>query len=100
MYMHQVMIRALLITLAFAAISCSSRVVYDSVSPTPTGVVNINLATVDELTRLPGIGRKTAEAVVSYRTQFGRFRRPESLLQVRGISESRFTEIKPYITVE
>lgn len=93
--------RLIFILLVFAVTSCSSRVTYERGPELPAvTAVNINTATADELERLPHIGRKTAEAIIRYRTQFGPFRRPESLMQVRGMSESRFADIKPYITAE
>lgn len=93
--------RLVFILLVFTVTSCSSRVIYERPSALPSAnTININTATADELERLPHVGRKTAEAIVSYRTQFGPFRRPESLMQVRGVSESRFVDIKPYIRAE
>ena len=49
---------------------------------------------------LPHIGRKTAEAIVEFRTLNGPFRRPENLMQIRGVSETRFAELRPYIKTE
>ena len=84
-------------------LSCSSRQVYQTraefVSLSPDAV-NINTASVDELERLPHIGRKTAETIVQFREENGLFRRPEYLLQIRGISEKRFLEIRPYLKTE
>lgn len=89
----------LLITLALAT-ACSTRVVYErpraAASP---DAVDINIASVDELEKLPHIGRKTAEGVVEYRTTNGPFRRVENILLIRGMSESRFNELRPYIRV-
>lgn len=86
----------------WTAIGCSSRVDYEPAANniSTSAAVNINTATVDELEKLPHIGRKTAEAIVDFRSKNGPFRRPEMIMQIRGISESRFTEIKPYITTE
>jgi len=84
-------------------LSCSGRQVYqaqtDLVSLSPDAV-NINTASVGELERLPHIGRKTAETIIQFRAENGPFRRPEYLLQVRGISEKRFLEIRPYLKTE
>lgn len=60
----------------------------------------MNTASVDELEKLPYIGRKTAEAIVQFRTENGPFRRPEHLMQVRGISETRFIELRPILRTE
>lgn len=82
--------------------SCSSRLVYD---PPPQSAVaenpvNINTATADEIDKLPHIGRKTAEAIIAFRMENGPFRRPEHLMLIRGMSEKRFTEIRPFLRTE
>lgn len=62
--------------------------------------VNLNTATREELARLPGIGDALASRIVEHRERYGRFRRPEHLLIVRGISERRFRELGSLITAE
>lgn len=82
--------------------SCSTRVAYErSVTVSPFGgTVNINTVSADELEKLPGIGRKTAESIVEFRTANGPFRRVEHLMLIRGVSERRFTEIRPHLRLE
>ena len=96
-------LRIIVLISCFAiAAACSSRVVYN-LPPSPTvsaDALNINTASVDELEKLPHIGRKTAEAIVQFRDQNGPFRKPEYLLQIRGISETRFAELRPYLKTE
>jgi len=41
-----------------------------------------------------------AERIVEHREKFGRFRRPEHLIMVRGISDKRFRALQTSITVE
>jgi competence ComEA-like helix-hairpin-helix protein len=67
---------------------------------TSAPLVNINTASTDELEKLPGIGRALAERIVAHRQQYGRFRRAEHLLMVRGISDRRFRNLRALITVE
>jgi competence ComEA-like helix-hairpin-helix protein len=70
-------------------------------SSTPAGdaaLVNINTASAAELEKLPGIGRALAARIVSFREQYGSFRRPEHLIMVRGIGERRFRRLRPFIT--
>lgn len=62
--------------------------------------VNINSASLEELEKLPHIGRKTAEAIVEFRTRNGPFRRVEHLMQIRGVSEERFLEIRHLLRTE
>ena len=93
---------ALCLIVVLFQLGCSSRQVYQTSSNEirSSSAVNINTATVDELEKLPHIGRKTAEAIVQFRTENGPFRRPEHLMQIHGISESRFAEIEPLIKTE
>jgi competence ComEA-like helix-hairpin-helix protein len=63
-------------------------------------LVNINTASPAELETLPGIGPALAARIVAHRGQYGRFRRAEHLILVRGISERRFRAMRSYITVE
>ena len=62
--------------------------------------VSINEASREDLERLPGIGPALAARIVEHRERFGRFRRAEHLLLVRGISERRFLQLRPYVTAE
>jgi len=61
--------------------------------------INLNAATVDQLETLPGIGRKTAERIIEYRTKSGGFKRIEDLMNVKGIGEKSFLKLKPLIAV-
>jgi competence protein ComEA len=49
------------------------------------GKVNINSATLDELVRLHGVGRKKAQRIINERTMNGPFRHPAELARVSGI---------------
>ncbi|MEP6787757.1 MAG: ComEA family DNA-binding protein [Acidobacteriota bacterium] len=85
------------------SLSCSSRQVYQTsanIAPSSDDALNVNTASVEELERLPHIGHKTAEAIVQFREENGPFRRPEYLLQIRGISETRFAELRHYLKAE
>jgi competence protein ComEA len=61
--------------------------------------IDINQAEPWLLEALPGIGEVTAQAIVDYRKEHGRFRTIEDLLKVRGIGKATFEKIKDYITV-
>ena len=60
-------------------------------------LINLNTATLDQLETLPGIGRKTAERILDYRTKSGSFKRIEELMNVKGIGEKSFLKLKPLI---
>jgi competence protein ComEA len=62
--------------------------------------ININNASAADLEKIPHIGEKFARAIIAHREKYGRFRKPEHLLLVRGISDKRFREIEPFIKVE
>ena len=63
------------------------------------GKININNASVEELTMLPGIGKTYAERIVSYRNKYGPFISIDDLTKVDGIGKKRVESIKEYITV-
>lgn len=64
-----------------------------------SGLININLATKEELTTLPGIGNATAEKIVDYRQKNGSFKSIEDIMNVSGIKDKLFSKIKDHITV-
>lgn len=63
-------------------------------------VVNINTASKDELTGLPGIGESTAEKIIIFREDKKGFRKPEDLMKVKGIGKKKFEKISQYIKTE
>lgn len=75
-----------------------------SVTATPTSdpnveLVNINIATAEELDTLPGIGPTTAKKIIDYRTANGPFATLESIMNVSGIGPSTFEDIKALISI-
>jgi competence protein ComEA len=62
-------------------------------------LVNLNTATLDELETLSGIGEVLGQRIIDYREQHGPFRTIEDLMNVSGIGDKRFADLKPYITV-
>lgn len=62
--------------------------------------VDINSAKPADLEKLPHIGKKTARKIVAHREKFGRFRRPEHLLLVEGISDGRFRKIRSFVKTD
>jgi len=59
--------------------------------------VDINKASLVEISELPGISDKIAVAVVEERNRLGRFRSVEDLLGVKGIKEKRLEKILPFL---
>ncbi len=71
----------------------------NNVQTTDTNLVNINVATVQQLTTLPGIGDTKAAAIVAYRDENGNFSSIEDIKNVSGIGEATFSNIESMITV-
>ncbi len=65
----------------------------------PLGPVDVNVATAEELTRLPGIGPAKAQAVVIHRERHGPFASLDGLLDVRGIGPATLERLRPMATV-
>lgn len=63
------------------------------------GKVNINSATKEELMNLPGIGESRADSIIKYREKNGDFQTIEDIMQVSGIKEALFEQIKDLIKV-
>lgn len=64
-----------------------------------SGLININTATVEELTTIPGIGESRALSIIEYRETHGSFTNIESIKNVTGIKDGLFSKIKDKITV-
>ncbi len=63
-----------------------------------TGKVNLNTANTRQLTLLPRVGKKTAQAIQAYRAK-RRFRTIREVIQVKGIGKRTFLRLKPHLTV-
>jgi comEA protein len=68
--------------------------------PIPTEKVNLNTATVEQLTTLPGVGPTLAARIVEYRERAGQFGSAEELMNVKGIGEKNFEKIEEWLVVE
>lgn len=61
--------------------------------------VNINTASVEQLTLLPRVGSVVAQRIVDFREKHGRFKSLEDLMLVQGVGEKTFELIRPHITL-
>ena len=60
----------------------------------------LNLADVESLAALPGIGLKKAGAIVDYRRKNGAFQSLDELLNVSGVGPHTLEQISPYLSVK
>ena len=63
------------------------------------GLVNINTADSTGLQELPGVGPATAEKIIKYREENGRFTSKEDLMNVSGIGEKTYAKMEKSITL-
>ena len=63
------------------------------------GKININRADSDQLQEIPGVGPATAQKIIEYRQSSGNFSSIEELMEISGIGEKTFAEMKDHITV-
>jgi len=102
--------KLMVILVAIASLTCTAApLLAEGSANTPTvtkeaasitSLTNINTATVAELEKLPGIGKKSATAIVAYRTEKGKFKTTQDLLKVKGVGKKTLEKIKPLVTVE
>jgi competence protein ComEA len=62
-------------------------------------IIILNSADEAELSTLPGVGPKTAEAIVRYRNENGGFSSVDDLLKVKGIGEKKLAKMRAYLKV-
>ena len=65
----------------------------------PSKPIDLNVANIEELQELPGVGAVTAQRIIDLREKSGRFHRVEDLLAVRGISPKKLDAMRKYIMV-
>lgn len=66
---------------------------------TESKLVNINIATKDELMTVSGIGESKANSIIEYRNINGKFNSIEEIKNVSGIGDALFEKIKNSITI-
>jgi len=93
-------IAAAAVALAFAVLTIAGPAFAGTAAKAaPTAKVNINTATADQLTTLPGVGPKLAARIIEYRQKSGSFRSTKELMNVSGIGEKNFAKIESWLVV-
>lgn len=62
-------------------------------------VLDLNMATAEELATLPGIGEKLASTIVAFREEHGAFSSVWELTAIDGIGERKLNAILPYLKI-
>ena len=65
----------------------------------PTGKINVNKATLEQLQALPRIGAKVAQRIVAYRTAHKGFKTIEELRNVKGVGAKTLDGLRPYVSL-
>lgn len=65
----------------------------------PSEPMNINTASKSELMRLPGVGEKTAVAIIEYRNT-RKFSSPADIMNVKGIGPKKYEKMLPFLRVK
>jgi competence protein ComEA len=68
--------------------------------PAKLAVVNINTANANQLAELKGVGPKVAETIIKHREANGPFKKPEDLMNVKGVGQKLFDQNKDRIVVK
>jgi competence protein ComEA len=71
----------------------------DAGAGSPDPIVDINTATQAELETLPGVGAVTAQKILAWRTQHGRFTSVTQLQQVSGIGPAKYAALAGRVKV-
>ena len=84
---------------------CLGAVIYipsfedEELTPVGDYLININTADLETLMTLNGIGQIIGQRIIDYRAEYGNFLSIEDIMNVSGIKESIYEQIKEYITV-
>ncbi len=64
------------------------------------GKLNLNAASVEELSKIPGLNRDLAQKIVDLREENGEFIDMEELLDIPGIDNSMLRKLKKHLFIE
>jgi len=61
--------------------------------------IDLNTASIQELTEIPGIGEKTAASIVEHRKLYGPYRSLAELDEIPGIGRATLKRLEPYLNL-
>ena len=91
---HHRLLTLILVALAVTAVAWTAE------SSQPSGVVNINTASSEELELLPRVGPALAGRIIEFREANGSFEGAEELVAVKGIGEKSLSSLLPYVSID
>src|SRR5438045_3109076 len=65
----------------------------------PSGKLNLNTATADQLMLLPTVGPSKAERILEWRKKNGGFKRVADLRRVKGFGYKTFKRLEPFLDI-
>lgn len=80
------------------ALTLSAGSALAAAKPAPSGKINLNSASAEQLTAVPGIGDKLAARIVEYRQKNGSFKNVQELMNVKGVGEKSFGKLEPFLS--
>jgi competence ComEA-like helix-hairpin-helix protein len=77
-----------------------SMVLAGPVSAAEDGKLNLNAATVEQLSKVPGLNKSLAQKIVEIREKNGEFIDMEELLDIKGIDNRLLRQLKQHLYIE
>ena len=62
--------------------------------------IDINTASIEDFTLIPGVGEKTAQSIVSFREKNKGITDLQDLIKIRGIGEKKLNRMLPYLSID
>jgi competence ComEA-like helix-hairpin-helix protein len=84
----------------FASLSREAVTEVEAEEQKVPSVLDLNNATKEQLMTLPGIGSVTADRIIQYRNDQGKFTSADQLASIKGLSEKKVNRLKPLISVQ
>ena len=91
--------RTMVLVLCLGLILAPAAAMAQKSKSTLTEKVNLNTATLEQLQTLPGVGPSLAKTIIEYRSKSGKFSKIEELLNVKGVGEKKYQQIKDRLVV-